>query len=501
MPLPYEQLLARYRDIDALKSAVSLLSWDRQVLMPSGGGDARSAHVGILSRKAHELLVSDETRSLLDTAEREVEPGSIEAHQVRMFRWDVDRATKLPVELVERKTRVSSDAYEVWRRARAESDFAPLAPYLKELFGIAKETADCIGYTEHVYDPLIDLFEQGSSYAQARAMFDGLRPQIVALLGEIGQHPPIDDSPIKRSWDAEKLRSFAEDAIRQIGFDADRGRLNLCSNAFCTHMATDDVRMTTRHSESITGVLFSSFHEMGHGLYEQNSPPEWDRTPLAGGISLGVHESQSRLWENIIGRSRPFWSFFYPALQGVLPELASVSLDSFYAMINKVQPSLIRIGSDELTYNLHILVRFELEVEILTDQVRIEDLPEAWNAKMEQLIGVRPPDDARGVLQDVHWSRGSVGYFPTYTMGNLIGWQMWECLEREVGNTDSLMANGQFGAILEWLRDNVYRQGRLYTPQELVERVTGRPMGAEAYVRGMRRKFDGIYGLRDLIES
>jgi carboxypeptidase Taq len=494
MPAAMDGLLARYQDIDALKSAISFLNWDRQVLMPAGGTEARSAHVSLLSRMAHEMLVSDETRDLMEQAARDASSED-ETAMVRAFRRDFDVAVKLPVELVEEKSRVSSDAYEVWKEAKASANFKLLAPYLKRLFEIAGETAEAIGYQDHIYDPLIDLFEEGATYATAREMFDTLKPQIVSLVREIAGRPPIEDGKIYSNWDPAKLLDFAQHAIGQIGFDFDSGRIDRCSNAFCTHMATLDVRMTTRHSESVTGIIFSSLHEMGHGLYEQCSPPEWDRTPLAGGISLGVHESQSRLWENIVGRSRPFWSYFMPALQARVPELAGLSSEHFYQAINKIKPSFVRIGSDELTYNLHILIRFELEVEILTGQVAVEDLPDAWNAKMQEYLGITPPDDSKGVLQDVHWSRGSVGYFPTYTMGNLIGWQMWSVLQKDLGDTDSMMAEGRFASILEWLTEKVYRQGRRYQPSDLVMRVTGEPMKADAFVQGMRAKFTDIYGL------
>lgn len=490
----FQALLDRYRDIDALKSAGSLLSWDRQVLMPPGGTAARSAHTSALSRMAHELLVSEETARLIEQAQAGAEADD-ERDMVRAFRRDYDVAVKLPVALVEEKSKVSSDAYEVWKQAKATADFKLLAPYLKRLFEIAAETAQAIGYQDHIYDPLIDLFEEGATYQTARQMFDTLKPQVVALVREITERPQIDDSRIYADWDPEKLLEFARHAIAQIGFDFDSGRIDRCSNAFCTHMATPDVRMTTRHSESLTGIIFSSLHEMGHGLYEQCSPAEWDRTPLAGGISLGVHESQSRLWENIVGRSRSFWTYFMPALQARLPELAGMNVEHFYKAINKVKPSFVRIGSDELTYNLHILIRFELEVEILTGAVAVEHLPEAWNAKVQEYLGIMPPNDSVGVLQDVHWSRGSVGYFPTYTMGNLIGWQMWEVLRQDVGDTDQLMEDGKFGPILEWLREKVYGQGRRYRPAELVERVTGKPMASDAFVAGMRQKFADIYEL------
>ncbi len=473
------------------------MNWDRQVLMPSGGAAARTAHVGVLTRKAHALLTSDELRRALERFESEVEPGTEDAAMARALRREVDIETKLPAELVDRKARVSSEAYETWKQAKATNDFPMLAPYLQQLFDIARETAERLGYTDHIYDPLLDLYESGARYTDANAMFKAIKGPIGSLvrrIREVGK--PADDTLLCGDWDNERLRSFAERTLATIGFDFERGRLNMAPSAFCSGTSCGDIRMTTRASNHIKGIVSSSLHEMGHALYEQNSPAKWDRTPLGGGISLAVHESQSRLWENIVGRAHGFWACFLPSLQSAFPELTSLGVDDSYRAINTDQPDLVRVGADELTYTLHILVRFELEVEILTNKVRIKDLPEAWNAKYTDYLGITPPTDTLGCLQDVHWSRGSVGYFPTYAMGNLIGAQIWECLQRDLGDTEALMADGNFKPILGWLTEKVYQKAKLLEPKALVTQVTGQPMRPDAWLAYATSKYSDIYGLR-----
>lgn len=474
-------------DINALMKASAIMGWDQQVVMPPAGAKARGAQQAILARLMHERITGDEFRKLVGEAESEAEPGSDDAAVVRAVQREIDVRVALPKELVERKSRVSSDAYLVWRKARVENDFAALAPYLEELFDIARETAERRGFADHPYDALIDLFEEGATYRQAFDMFEALKGPIRDLIDAQAEFGNGDDRYLIGEWDQERLRSWAQATCGKVGFDFHRGRLDLCSNAFCSNFSTDDVRMTTRGKDHLNGVIFSSLHEMGHGLYEQGSPREWDRTPICGGISLGVHESQSRLWENIVGRSMPFWNHFMPSLS----EAMGIDPDAhrFYRAINRVEPGPIRIGSDELSYNLHILVRFELECEVVTRKTAVKDLPEAWRDKMNRYLGVKIENDADGVLQDVHWSRGSIGYFPTYSMGNLISWQVWFALQEELGDVDSAMAAGDFSGILGWLTEKIYAQGKRYRPSELVERVTGGPMRPEAYILGMRKKY------------
>jgi carboxypeptidase Taq len=492
-----EALIDHYRDINALDAAMSMFGWDRQVLMPPGGADARSEHQSILARLEHELWTSDKSQRLIEEAQKETEPDSDDAALVRVFKRDVDQLTKLPAELVARKSKIANSAYEVWKKARAESDFAAMKPYYKELIEINRETSRLLDpNAAHPYDPMLDLYEEGATYAATRAMFDTLKSQVVDLVKEIQERgQPVDDSFFYGTWNQEQLRKAGEEITGLIGFDYSRGRLDICPNAFCTNMSNHDVRMTTKPSEHVKGILSSSLHEMGHGLYEQGSPDKWDRTPLAGGVSMAVHESQSRMWENVIGRCMPFWSHFLPVLQKHVPELSSVDLHTYWRGINKVQPGFIRVGADELTYNLHILVRFELEVDMMTNQVQVDDLPEAWNAKYTEYLGITPPNDGQGVLQDVHWSRGYCGYFPTYTMGNLISGMVWSAIQKDLPDALEQIGRGEFGQILEWCQQKIYRQARRYTPQDLVKRVCGKPMAADDWVAYAKEKFGAVYGL------
>ncbi|MEQ1932679.1 MAG: carboxypeptidase M32 [Fimbriimonadaceae bacterium] len=482
-----EKLLEKWFDINALMKASTIMGWDQQVLMPDGGTEARSAHQAILSRMIHERITSDEFRRLAEDLYANSERGSDDHVMARASLREIRARLALPASLVERKSKVSSDAYSTWRRARLESDFAAMVPYYQELFDIARETAELRGYEKHPYDALIDLFEEGATHQVARTMFDQLVGPLKEVVSKQMAHGNEDDSFLKGDWDQEALRKWAQSAATEVGFDFNRGRLDITTNAFCTNLSCTDVRMTTRPKDHVNGVVFSSMHEMGHGLYEQGSPPEWDRTPAAGGISMAVHESQSRLWENIVGRSLPFWKRNFPRLKQSVPVEGSAA--QFYRAINRVEPGPIRIGSDELTYNLHILVRFDLECAVITGEVAVKDLNEAWRERYRQHLGVELRNDGEGVLQDVHWSRGMVGYFPTYAMGNMISWQVWEKLCSDIPNTEELMESGRFQPILGWLQEKIYTQAKRYHPAELVQKVTGQPMGVEAYLRGMNAKY------------
>lgn len=488
-----DSLKTRFADLNALRSAVAIMAWDQQTYMPRGGGEARAEHMGVLSRLYHEMLVSDETRRALELAGSEA--AGDDAAMIRVFTRDLDQATKIPTELVEEKTKLAASGHEKWVEARTNSDFGAFAPMLERMFEIAREEAECLGYKAHIYDALLDLYEEGATAADARAMFDAIKGPQVALVKGISERPEIDDRFLYGEWSIESQKEFTESAARAIGFDFNRGRQDTAAHPFCTGWSVGDVRITTRYKPYLGAAVFGTMHEAGHGVYEQGSPTAWDRTPLEGGVSLGVHESQSRLWENIIGRSRPFWQHFMPSLKGHFPALEAVELETFYRAINKVEPSTIRVEADELTYNLHVLTRFELECDLLTGALQVRDLPEAWNAKYHEYLGVTPPNDAEGCLQDVHWAHGSIGYFPTYSMGNLLSYQFWNALKQDVTDVDGLIAKGEFAPILEWLRENIYSQGRRYPPKELVMRVTGKPMQADDYLAGLQAKYRDIYRL------
>ncbi len=496
MPPALAALKARLADVDALQAAVTIMDWDQQTFMPPGGGSARAVHVGILSRMAHETFVAEETRRLLEDASAEVSPESVDGSMIRVARRDLDLRTKIPTALVEEKSRLASEAHEIWVRARAANDFRSFSPSLERMVEIAREEADCLGFVEHVYDALLDQYEEGATAADVRGMFEAIRAPSVELVTAIQSSPrQVDDSKLYGSWDIRKQTAFTERIVKDVGFDFDRGRQDTAPHPFCTNWSVGDVRLTTRFKEYVGSAIFGSLHEAGHGMYEQGSPMEWDRTPLAGGVSLGVHESQSRLWENIVGRSRSFWKRYLPDLQSAFGELSGIGLEDWYRSINKVAPSFIRVEADEVTYNLHIMVRFELECDMLTGALAVKDLPEAWNSKYVAYLGIRPKSDSEGCLQDVHWSGGSIGYFPTYSMGNLLSYQIWDTLRGDVGDTDALIEKGDFGPILGWLREKIYRQGRRYSPKDLVLRVTGKPMGAEAYLAGLSAKYREIYGI------
>lgn len=492
-----QDLKNRLADVNALHSALAMMEWDQQTFMPPGGAEARAHHAGILSRMAHETFTDEKTGILLDRAKAELNgSGSDDAAMVRVAKRDYDILTKLPSSLVEEKSKLAAEGHELWVQARKNSDFKSFAPLLERMFEIVRQEAECFGYREHIYDALLDQYEEGATAADVRHMFETIKAPLVQLVKQITESGnQVDDSKLHGSWDETKQRAFTEKVVKAVGFDFSRGRQDTAPHPFCGGWSVGDVRLTTRFKDYLPSAIMGSLHEAGHGMYEQGSPMEWDRTPLAGGVSLGVHESQSRTWENIVGRSTPFWEFFFGDLKTAFPALGDMSLAEWVRMLNKVEPSYIRVEADEVTYNLHILVRFEMECDVLTGKTAVKDIPEAWNAKYQEYLGITPRNDAEGCLQDVHWSGGSIGYFPTYSMGNLLSYQIWNVLRRDLGDTDALMRKGDFAPILKWLQEKVYRQGRKYPPKDLVMQVTGKPMGAEDYLAGIMAKYRALYSL------
>jgi len=489
-----ELLRERLATISDLGTAASVLAWDQQTYMPEGGVAGRAEQLATLSRLAHEMLVADETRSLMESVE-EPEPGTVEAATLRLARREYERATKLPSDLVAEMSRTRAIAEPAWAAARASSDWSAFRPHLEKILPLTREAAEYLGYEEHPYDALLDLYEPGAKKARLQEMFDELKSGLVPMIRGISGEDR--SGPLYGQFDEARQEEFGKEVITAFGYDWERGRQDRAVHPFCISFGgPGDVRITTRFDPGwLSPALFATLHETGHAMYEQGVDPAYTRTPLSGGTSMGVHESQSRLWENLVGRSRGFWSFYYPKLRQTFPDaLGDTDLEAFYRAVNDARPSEIRVEADELTYNLHILLRFELEVALLEESLSVADLPEAWNAKMEEYLGVTPKDDARGVLQDVHWAAGLFGYFPTYSIGNVLSVQFFEEAVRQRPEIQEGIARGEFGALRGWLRENVHRHGSRYYPDELVERVTGRPLETGPYLRYLREKFGELYG-------
>ncbi|MEW6279162.1 MAG: carboxypeptidase M32 [Candidatus Eremiobacterota bacterium] len=495
------ELKKRLSTVWDLKSASNLLSWDQQTYMPPHGADSRARQLATLDRLAHEILTGDETARLIEDATREVNGAasdSDEACLLRVARRHYDRGAKVPAHLVEEFSRTCSLAHEAWVEARRSSDFPLFAPHLSRILELCREMAECRGYPEHPFDSLIDEFEPGATASEVRAMFDEMRPRLVALVQAVeGSGVRVDASLLHQRFDVTRQTAFARFLAEEIGYDFKRGRQDVSAHPFCTSFSAHDVRITVRYLERfVSAAIFGALHEAGHALYEQGSPDRFNHTPLRGGASLGLHESQSRLWENLVGRSRPFWRRYFPKLASFFPEqLHGYSVEDFYRAINRVEPSLIRVEADEVTYNLHIMVRFELELEMLEGKLAVKDVPEAWNHRYEQYLGVVPANDSAGCLQDIHWAHGILGYFPTYSIGNVLASQLWEQISRDLPDLEAHLEAGRFDPLRGWLVDKLHSQAKKFLPKELVQRVTGSPLNCQAFLGYLERKFGDIYGL------
>lgn len=488
-------------EVDDLQRAASLLSWDQETYMPPGGVEARAQQLSTLSRLSHVRFTSDEVGKLLDELEgyaAGLDYDSDDAALFRVARRDYDLAHKVPAELVAEAAHAGSVARPAWIEARQKADFSIFAPFLKKNVELSRRQAEALGYEDHPYDALINVPEPGMTTAQLKGIFSRLREAIVPLVREIAaRQDMVDASCLHGDFDEQKQLDFGLGIAQKFGYDLQRGRQDLTAHPFCITFSTGDVRITTRVDRSFLSMaLFGTMHESGHAMYEQGVNPAYDRSPLASGASLGVHESQSRLWENLVGRSRAFWQYYYPRLQETFPEhFGKIDREGFYRAVNKVQPSMIRVEADEVTYNLHILLRFELETAMLDGSLSVDELPEAWNAKMQEYLGITPPSDREGVLQDMHWSGAWLAGFPYYTLGNIIGAQLFAKIREAIPNLDEQIAAGEFGALHGWLVENLYRHGRKFTPNELVERITGAPLSTGPWIEYVSRKFGEIYGL------
>jgi carboxypeptidase Taq len=500
----YEELAKTLREISLLDSIGSLLGWDEHTYQPPKGTDLRAEQSTLVARMSHQQFTSPRIGELLAAVEGTdlvADAHSDAAANVRETRRSYDRARKLPTSLVEELTRTSVLAQAAWAEARKKSHFPTFEPWLEKTIALKRQEADCYGYaaTGNPYDALLEGYEPGETSANVQRIFDSFRQQLVDLIARIGSSSRKAPTQIlERKYPTDLQDKIGREAAKQVGYDFESGRLDLTVHPFCTGIGPGDTRITTRFDENCFGdSFFSVLHEAGHAMYEQGLPKrEHFGEPIAEAISLGIHESQSRMWENLVGRSRPFWKFYFPRLKDLFAGVTKdVTEDQWLFAINAVQPSFIRTEADETTYNLHVMLRFELEQMMVKGDLKAHDVPAVWNDRMKKYLGLTPPNDAQGCLQDIHWSGGSIGYFSTYSLGNLYAAQFFEQARKDLGDLDAMFARGEFAPLLGWLREKIHRHGKRYRAPELVQRVTGKPLSAEPLMRHLKRNAAEFYGV------
>jgi len=502
----YQLLCDQTREAAMLGTIQQLLEWDERTKMPPAGGAYRADQAAYLAGLVHQKQTAPEIGDWLEQLSDSplaADPHSDTGCVIQRLQRDYHKKTRLPKTLVEELTRTACEGQQVWAEARRDNDFAKFQPLLEKTLDLKRQEAAALGFETTPYDPLLDDYEPGESTTNVARVLGELRDALVPLVGAIAdssQRPDI--SVLSRKYPIDAQRKLGEQVAAAIGFDFEAGRLDVTDHPFMTGLGPGDVRLTTRYDEhEFCDALFSTMHEAGHGIYDQGLPREFYGLPTGEDVSMGIHESQSRMWENQVGRSHAFWEHFYSQTQAVFPgALGDVDLQTFYGAINDVRPSLIRVDADEVTYNLHILIRFELEQALIEDRLQVADLPGAWNEKYQTCLGIVPLNDAEGVLQDVHWSAGLLGYFPTYALGNLYAAQFFSQAAEDLGGDnmgglDGQFRQGNFSSLREWLRENIHAHGRRYTAAELVERVTGSPLSHESLIRHLASKYGEIYGL------
>jgi carboxypeptidase Taq len=497
----YLDLLRRVRETALLSSCAGVLGWDERVYMPHNGSAHRGEQMALLARMGHEMTTAPVIGELLASVEGSdlvKDADSEAAANVREIRRVYDRAVKMPHDLVETLARETTRAQQVWQEARQKNDFAGFRPSLETIVRLKREEAKAVGYKAVPYDALLDEYEPGATTAEITSIFAGLREELAPLVAAIAASPRRPKHEIlERLYPVDRQAIFAQAAAAAIGFDFAAGRIDVTTHPFCSGIGPGDCRICTRYNpRHFNEAFFGVLHEAGHGIYEQNLPADHFGTPIGSFASLGIHESQSRLWENQVGRGVAFWEHFFPrARQVFLEPLRDVSLNDWIFALNDVRPSFIRVEADEATYNLHIILRFELEQALVSGDLQPADVPGAWNEKFQKLLDLTPPDDSRGCLQDIHWSFGGLGYFPTYTLGNLYAAQFMEAARRDLGDLDADFRRGEFGRLKGWLNEKIHRQGQRYRAGKLCERVTGQALGHGPLMRYLRGKYEPHYGI------
>lgn len=496
-----QELKTRLAEIDDLQCANAVLGWDQSTYLPAGGAPARGRQMSTLARLAQEKFIDPAIGRLLDELQPYAESlpyDSDEASLVRVTARDYERAVKIPPAFLGQFYEHSAITYQAWTEARPANDFARVRPLLEKTLDLSRQMADFFPGYQHIADPLIDFADYGMRAETVSALFAELRQALVPIVQAITAQPLADDACLRRNYPEAQQLAFSNEVLQRIGYDFQRGRLDKTHHPFTTRFSINDVRITTRYNENyLNDCLFSVIHEGGHALYELGVHQDLENTPLASGTSAGVHESQSRLWENLVGRSRGFWEFFYPRLQETFPaQLKDTPLDEFYRAINRVQRSLVRVDADEVTYNLHVMLRFDLELALLEGSLAVKDLPEAWAERFKADFGIASPDDRDGVLQDVHWYGGVIGgVFQGYTLGNILSAAFFEQALKAHPHIPDEMRQGKFDTLLGWLTTNIYAPGRKFTAPELIERVTGGPIRIEPYIRYLKNKYGELYTL------
>ncbi len=499
--LPFDELCSNARQSAVLESIEAVLGWDERTYMPEAAGAYRAEQMTYVAGQVHRRRTDPRLGELLaelSAGDLAKDPHSDAGTTIRQLKREYDKRVKLPQELVEELTRASVLGQQAWVKARAADDYASFAPHVQKLFALKRQQAECLGYKDHPYDALLDDFEPGAKTADVAKVLAALRDELAPLVQAImqsGRQPPVEI--LARNYPHVAQEAFGKAAATAIGFDFQRGRLDVTQHPFCSGMGPHDCRITTRYDERFfPSAFFGILHEAGHGIYDQGLRTEQFGLPPGSFVSLGIHESQSRMWENLVGRSRAFWQHFFPQFTAAFPEAAQgVSLDPFYGAINRVAPSLIRVEADEATYNLHIIIRFELEQALLTSELKVSELPAAWKEKYRQYLGIEPPNDKDGCLQDVHWSAALIGYFPTYSLGNLYAAQFFEKANADLGGLDAQFARGEFAPLRRWLQMNIHERGQCYPAADLVKLVTGQPLSHAPLMRHLRGKLGPLYGV------
>ena len=497
----YQQLCDQSKQATMVDSIQQLLEWDERTKMPAAGGEYRADQAAYLSGLAHQLQTDPKIGAWLEElieSPLAADPYSDTGAVIRLLKRDYEKKIKLPQSLVEELTRTAVQGQQVWAAARGEDNFAKFQPLLEKTIELKRQEAAALGYAATPYDALLDQYEPGETAENVARVLSDLRDALVPLVTAITESSTKPDvSVLERDYPLDAQEKLGTQAATEIGFDFAAGRLDVTDHPFCCTTGPRDIRLTTRYDLNyFNDGFYSILHEAGHGIYEQGLPADHFGTPLCEFTSMAIHESQSRMWENQVGRSRAFWQHFYPQAQQDFPAvLNNVDIETFYAAVNEVRPSLIRVEADEVTYNLHILIRFELEKALIEDNLQVADLPTAWNEKYQHYLDITPPNDADGVLQDVHWSAGLFGYFPTYALGNLYAAQFYAQAQQELGDLSANFSQGKFTPLLDWLRQNIHQHGRRYTPAELANRITGQPLSHQPLIEHLKLKYGELYSL------